>query len=77
MNEKEIKKREKEINKKEKELAKREELLNQQEESFKTKQLGYFFLLALMIIGLVSLMAINVNIVKEINETERVVYRNN
>lgn len=77
MNEKEIKKREKEINKKEKELAKREELLNQQEESFKTKQLGYFFLLALMIIGLVSLMAINLNIVKEINETERVVYKNN
>lgn len=77
MNEKEIKKREKEINKKEKELAKREELLNQQEESFKTKQLGYFFLLALMIIGLVSLIAININIVKEINETERVVYKNN
>lgn len=77
MNEKEIKKREKEINKKEKELTKREELLNQQEESFKVKQLGYFFLLALMIIGLVSLMAINLNIVKEINETERVVYKNN
>jgi hypothetical protein len=77
VNEKEIKKREKEINKKEKELAKREELLNQQEESFKTKQLGYFFLLALMIIGLVSLIAINLNIVKEINETERVVYKNN
>ena len=68
---------ERQLIKKEKELAKREELLNQQEESFKTKQLGYFFLLALMIIGLVSLMAINVKIVKEINETERVVYRNN
>ena len=68
---------ERQLIKKEKELAKREELLNQQEESFKTKQLGYFFLLALMIIGLVSLMAINLNIVKEINETKRVVYRNN
>lgn len=68
---------ERQLIKKEKELAKREELLNQQEESFKTKQLGYFFLLALMIIGLVSLMAINLNIVKEINETERVVYKNN
>lgn len=77
MEEKEIKKREREINKKEKELAKREQLLNQREESFKSKELGYFFLLALMIIGLVSLIAININIVKEINETERVVYKNN
>lgn len=68
---------ERQLNKKEKELAKREQLLNQREESFKCKQLGYFFLLAFMIIGLVSLMAINLNIVKEINETERVVYKNN
>lgn len=70
MEEKEMKKKEREINKKEKELK-------QREESFKCKQLGYFFLLAIMIIGLVSLMAINLNIVKEINETERVVYKNN
>lgn len=77
MEEKEIKKREREINKKEKELKQREKLLKQREDSFKCKQLGYFFLLALMIIGLVSLMAINLNIVKEINETERVLYKNN
>ena len=77
MTEKEIKKRKKEINKKEKELNQREQLLIQKEENYKKKELWYFFLLALMIIGLVSLMAINLNIAKEINETERVVYKNN
>lgn len=77
MSEKELKKKEKDLNKKEKELSDREKLLIQKEENYKKKELWYFFLLALMIIGLVSLMAINLNIVKEINETERVVYKNN
>lgn len=75
MSEKELKKKEKELNKKEKELNQREQLLIQKEKNFKSKELGYFFLLALMMISIVSMIAININIVKEINETERVVYK--